>query len=1054
MIDCLFKSKHMLCGLFLSVFYLLSVRVSAQQRNNIKGQVKDEAGQPVSSASILAKNQKTNFTADAQTDSLGIFRFSNLPVGGSYSFTISSVGFESQTLSGYSIKEGADITLLVKLVSQVKELDQIVVTGYSSQKKKDLTGAVSVINVENAKSTPVAGIDQALLGRVAGVNVMNSNVPGGGVALRIRGLGTINSNDPLYIIDGIPVTGNINSFNPADFESIQILKDASAASIYGARAANGVVIITTKTGKPGRSQAVYDGYFGVQKVSNLPELLDAQQFGDAWFTALKNGGQTPPAGNPYGTGKQAVIPDYINPATNLRSANTNWFKEIFNPTLVQSHTVSLLNGDKKGRTAFNVGYYEQKGMINYTGFKRYSARFNSDYTFGKLKLGGVATVAYTQSQSPLENQALGSIINIIYFADPLLPVYDSFGKFAGPPSKMPIGGRNPLASIYGNKDNYAKKWKILGKVFAELEVINGLTARTNFAVDYTNFNSKDFNPSYSEGTQINSVSSLTMYNSSLLINTWTNTVNYKKSFNKHSLDALAGTEFILTTGQNLKGRRQSFPTNDVDGQQLNAGQQLFTNSGTGFQSVLWSQFGKLNYDYDDKYLASFTLRNDATSRLSPGHNAQVFPAFSLGWRLSKETFLQNDKINELKLRYGWGQTGNQEIADYSTFTTYALDLATTYYDINGANNSSLPGYSQQRIGNSLLKWETSTQSNIGLDFTGFNNKLNLSVEYFIKKTNALLVQPKIPSIFGVATPSYINGGTMENKGLEFEAGYKVNISKELSFSVEGNFSYIKNKLTSLSDELSFIPSPVSNILTRNLELQRSVVGLPIASFYGYKCLGIFKTKAEVDAHAAQPGKAIGRLMFEDTNKDGVVDDKDRQFLGSPLPTYNFGFNLKLDYKNFDFWAFFQGVGGNKIFDFTRVYSDFFTSPSLSNKNVRILNAWTVDNPNSTIPSLTTVTTNNDTRPSTYFIKDGDYIRLKTLQLGYTLSSKVLGNGIVGKLRFYVQAQNLFTITKYDGLDPEVGLQNYGSDNRNLDIGVDRGLYPVSRTFLIGINLKF
>ncbi|GGD45761.1 SusC/RagA family TonB-linked outer membrane protein [Emticicia aquatilis] len=1007
---------------------------------SVKGIVSDEKGEKLPGVSITVK---------------GTTRGTTTNIGGEYEISVAdNKAILVISYIGYQIQEivvGNRTMINIVLQIDTKALDEVVVTGYSTQRKKDLTGAVSIVNMDNAKSVPAAGIDQALQGRVAGVNVMNSNVPGGGVAIRIRGIGTINSNDPLYIIDGIPVTGNINSLNPSDIESIQVLKDASSASIYGARAANGVVIITTRTAKQDKAQVIYDGYVGVQQAAKLPQLLDAQQFGDLWFLALKNGGQTPPTGNPYGIGTSAVIPEYLV-ANDLKSGNTNWFKEIFSPALVQSHTLSLLNGDAKGRTALNVGYFDQKGMIDYTGFKRYSARFNADYSlWKKLKIGEFANITYTQSQSPSENTALGSTITSVYFADPLLPIRDEKGNFAGPPLRMPIGGRNPLAILNGNKDNNATKWKILGKVFAELELFKDLTLKTNYAIDYTNFNTKDFNPTYSEGTQVNAVNSLSVYNSSLLVNTWTNLLNYKKSIQKNNLEVLAGAEFILTSGQNQRAGRSGFPSNDVNGQQLNAGQLLFTNSGSGFKSSLWSQFGKINYDFDDTYLASFTLRNDATSKLAIGRNSQVFSAFSLGWRLSNLGFLKNkSKINDLKLRYGWGQTGNQEIIDYATYTTYALDLGTTYYDINGANNSSQPGYSQQRIGNPALVWETSTQSNIGLDLAAFDNKLTFSVEYFTKNTKDLLVQPKIPATFGVATPPFINGGSMQNKGIEIELGYRNKVTKDFSYSIDGNFSYIKNKLTDLAPELSFIPSPVSNNLTRNLELQRSVVGLPIASFYGYNSLGIFKTQAEVDAHAAQTGKAIGRLKFEDTNDDGVVDDKDRQFLGSPIPTFNYGFNLKLNYKNFDFWTFFQGVGGNKIFDFTRVYSDFFTSPSLSNKNIRVLEAWTPDRPDAAVPMLTTLSTNNDIRPSSYFIKNGDFLRLKTVQIGYELPSKSLS----GKVRFYVQAQNLFTFTKYDGLDPEVGLQNYSSDNRNLDMGVDRGLYPVARTFMVGASLKF
>lgn len=1026
----------------------------------IRGIVQNEKGEKLTGVAVTATNAKTKFSAGTNSDSSGIFEFVKLPAGSGYSFSFSSLGYEPLTMSGYTIKPDITLTLAMKLKEQSAGSSEVVVTGYTRQRKKDLTGAVSVVRAGDLQSAAVAGFDQALEGKVAGVNVLSSRQPGGGVAIRIRGFGTINNNDPLYILDGIPVTGNVSNINPDDIETLQVLKDASSASIYGARAANGVVIITTRTGKPGKNQLIYDGYIGTQRIMNLPTLTNSSQYGQLWFTALANASQGPPAGNPYGTGSQPVIPAFLNAANTTPSGNTDWFSEITAPAVIQSHTASFLNGNEKGQTAFNVGYYDQKGVLKYSsGFTRYSARFNSDYTyFKRLKVGEFASVVNTESQAVSENSAIGSAINSVYFADPILPVYDINGNYSGPPANMPIGGRNPLSSLHSGVFNYAKTWRVLGKVFADMAISNGLNITTSYAVDYTNYNSKSFNPTFSEGTQTNSTNTVSYYNSYTFNTTWTNTVTYKKTIGRHALDILGGTEFIHGVSKNIGAARSALPSNDINIQQINAGTLAPTNSGTGVENALFSLFGKVNYIYADRYLASFTLRKDASSRLPVTRNSQVFPAFSLGWRISDESFFSNIRktISELKLRGGWGQTGNQEIPDYSYFSTYAPNLSAdnSYYDIGGTNTGAVTGYTQNRIGNPLLRWETSSQTNIGLDLTAFNSRFSLSVDVFEKQTKDLLVQPPLPATFGAATPPFINGGSMSNRGIEIEAGYSGKAGPDFSFSVSGNFSYMKNKLTALSSDLSFIASPVSNKLTRNFELQRSVVGLPIASFYGYKMIGIFQDQDQVNNYVNQPGKAVGHFIYQDIDGNGVIDDKDRTFLGSPIPTVNYGWNLKVKYRKFDCWLFVQGVSGNQIFDFTRVYSDFFSSPSASNKNIRILNAWSSTNPtNAGPPILTTNSTSNDTRPSNYFIQDGSYLRLKTLQVGYTFAKNLFKNNNTASLRLYLQVQNLFTITGYKGMDPEIGLQDYGNSNRNLDMGVDRGLYPAFRTYILGVNLK-
>jgi TonB-linked SusC/RagA family outer membrane protein len=569
--------------LFLLTFFTFTSY--AQKETIVRGLITDEEGVPLAGTTIKATNNTTNFAAGTFTDSSGLFQFLNLPTGGPYTFLITSVGYESQTFSGYTLKAGVTISLSVKLKSISHTLNPVVVTGYTTQRKKDLTGAVSIVNVADAKATPVASIDQALQGKVAGVTVVSSNQPGGGVAVRIRGLGTINNNDPLYIIDGIPVTGNINNLNPNDIESIQVLKDASSASIYGARASNGVVIITTRTAKAGQTQILYDGYTGVQQPYNLPTLLNAKEYGQLWFKALANAGQSPPKGNPYGTGEVPEIPEYLDAAKTTPSGNTNWFKVIFHPAIVQSHTLNFLNGTDKGSTAFNVGYYEQNGILKYaSGFKRYSVRFNSDYNFfNRLKVGEFASVANTESQSVDDNEALGSAITSVFFADPILPVYDINHNFAGPPANMPIGGRSPLSALYSQRDNYNKQWRGLGKVFADLTIIKDLIASTDFAVDYTNNNSKNFTPTYAEGTQVNSVNSVSFSNYYSLNTIWTNTLDYKRKFKENNIEILAGTEYIHGFSETLGASSSVLPSNDLNIQQLNAGTSSVTNNGNGIR---------------------------------------------------------------------------------------------------------------------------------------------------------------------------------------------------------------------------------------------------------------------------------------------------------------------------------------------------------------------------------------------------------------------------------------------------------------------------------------
>ena len=1042
-----------LCAFLLVLLFGINFSVIAQQPSSVSGIVKSDTGDPLPGVSIDIQNDFSNEQKTTLSDVKGQFVISNINTQSSYTLTFSFIGFDSYILKNFRYKSSGD-KLSITLSEQNQSLDQVIVTGYSTQRKKDLTGSVAIINVSEAKAVPVAGIDQALQGKAAGVAVVGDGQPGGGVSVRVRGFSTIGNNDPLYIIDGVPTASGISMINAADIESMQILKDASSASIYGSRAANGVVIITTKKGIRGKTQLAYDGMVGVQNVSNLPDLVNAQQFGDAYFKALKNDGITPNHVL-YGNGSAAIVPEFLNATKTIRSGDTHWFKEIYNPAIVQSHNLMLTSGNETSRQAFSTGYFKQDGILKYTDFTRYSVRLNSDYSIlDRVKIGENIGISYAERTGANSNLAIGGVTGDAYKAHPMTNVYDIAGNFAGPVSGL-NDIRNALSALFHNKDNKGKTLRILGDVFAEVLLFKGMTAKTTFAVDFNTFNQKAYSAKYNEGPITSqSISNLNVQNIVSKTWTWANTLSYSRTIDKHQIDVLAGSEAIRFYSEFFTAYRDNFPVDILDGQYLDAGQGLPKNTGSGIKSTLFSLFARANYSYFDKYLFSATVRRDASSKLADGYNTQVFPAFSLGWRLSEEGFLKDSMplISNMKLRAGWGQTGNQEIAPYAAYSSFGLDLYNTTYDIKGSNNSLVPGIAQRRYGNDQLKWETTTQTNIGLDLGLVNERLTLTVDYFNKETKDLLVQPKQPAVFGQATAPYINGGTMNNKGIEIAADFLSERNKDFRFEIGGNVAFIKNKLTSLTGDISYISSPASNNLSRGLEFQRTSIGQPIASFYGHQVVGIFRTAEEVAAAPAQTGKGIGRLQYADLNGDGKVDANDRTFLGSPIPTITYGINLKADYKTLDVSIFFQGVAGNKIYNFMKYHNDFFFDQF--NKSTNILDAWTPENPSSQVPALSTKDSNNELRPSTYFIEKGSYLRLKNLQIGYTLPTELATKIHAARLRFFVQGQNLVTFTDYKGLDPEVGMQNYSSDNRNLDMGVDRGLYPNSRTYTFGIGVTF
>ncbi|WP_375587467.1 SusC/RagA family TonB-linked outer membrane protein [Flagellimonas aurea] len=1010
-----------------------------QEQRSISGKVIDEAGAPIPGANVFVDGTDYGTVSDFD---------------GNFSLDIpSNFKLLSVTYIGYQ-RQDVDIEQLnnvtITLLESASQLDEIVVVGYGTEARRNITGAIASVAPEEIVTQPKANVVEMLDGRLPGVQVMSDNSPGGGTSIRVRGFSTINSNDPLVIIDGIPASNGLNGINPSDIETIQVLKDAASASIYGSRAANGVVIITTKSGSDTGGEYVvsFDGYAGLQSTYNLPRMLNAQQYGDLLWEATINDGGTP-SHDIYGDDPtQAVIPQWLDADQTIPSDDVDWVDEIMQTAQIQSYNVSLAKGDSKSQQMFSLGYFNQEGLIKYTGFERYSARFNSSYNIGDfLTIGENFTANYKEQVSVGTNAALGSVILTAMQFPSIVPVKDINGAYAGNPIN---DSNNPMGQLSRNKDNKQKRVQALGNVFANLYV-GDFTFKTSFGLDYQNYNIRSFSPTYDEILSTNNTNSLSTSNSFNYQFSFTNTLNYKKQFGKHHLDAIVGQESIEYNYEGFSASVSEFLYEDLNFRYLSFGTENMLNSGSANGWSLNSYFGRVNYNFDEKYLFTATVRRDGSSRFSEDNRWGTFPAFSLGWRLNREDFFNPDgAISSLMLRGSWGQTGNQEISNYATVDSYRNNNANSNYAIDGAQEAVYIGLTQSRIPNADLKWETTTQTSFGVDMGLWDDRLNITADYYIKNTDDILVYNTVPLTYGGTNDGqWVNDGKMKNTGFELDINYNDMVG-DFGYSIGLNLTGSKNELTELttSDYLG-IPSSSLHSVNFDQEISRSAVGQPIASFYGYVADGLFQSQAEVDSYGMQPNAQPGDIRFKDVDRDGDVDADDRTFIGSPHPDVMLGLNLQFNYKAFDLGILFNGSFGNDTYNFTKYKNHFFNQAAYNKENV-LLNAWSESNTSSNIPRLSLDDPNNNIRPSTYYVENGSYVRLTNLQLGYSIDPELLGGM---NLRIYVQASNLFTITDYSGMNPQVGLQNYGGSNRNLDIGIDRGLYPPSRTFVIGCNLK-
>ncbi len=1082
--------------LALAVVLALCVQAAMAQDRRVTGRVTSGTdAQPIPGATVQVKGTTTGTAADAN----GNYAIS-VP-GNSSELVISAVGFLSQ-----QVAVGSQTVVNVSLKEDANQLSEVVVTGYSTQQKKDLTGAVAVVNPKELLSVPAANFGQQLQGRVAGVQVNQDNSPGGGTSIRIRGYGTLGNNDPLYVIDGVPTQENLNNLNQNDIESIQILKDATSASIYGSRASNGVVIITTKKGKSGDAHVSFDAYYGTQTPRVFFPVLNTQEYGDYLWQSKKNAGVVnAKTGNPeqgqYGNGPQPVIPDYIVPdgakagdprvdpknysidrfndpnfgktvfqITPANKQGTDWQREIIKAAPIQSYNVGVTGGSASGSYALSVGYFDQKSMVIDNSFKRYSIRANTQFTVKKrFRIGENLQVLLAERKGAYRNEDTeGNAIFMALRMQPIVPVYDIVGNFAGTLGSNLGNAKSPVAALYRGKDNGYRDFRVFGNAYAEVDLFKDFTARTSFGLDatvargtYAGFPE----PETSEPGRTYSLSQDYQYRYSW---TWTNTLNYKHTFNDvHNLSAYVGVEAIKAFGEGINAFRNNYYSGDPTLRYLNTGDpQAQSNGGSAFiDYTLFSYFGQASYSYRDKYIFQATMRRDASSRFLQASRYATFPAVSAGWRISEEPFLKDNVtfISDLKLRAGWGQTGNQNIGDYNAYTTYTADLYAAGYSLNGNPNGYNSGFAIQRFGNPNAKWETNTSTNFGVDARFLGGALEVNLDVWNRKTTNLLYTRARPYTGGQGDLPAENVASLQNRGIDLQLSYRgAALDNNVRYTVSGNFSTYRNKVLTLDPESP--DQPLLGFGTRVPAVTRSVVGQPISLFYGYIIDGIFQSAEEAAAAPKFPGyndatvfingqavKGIGKFKYRDVNGDNKIDASDQTFIGNPHPKFTYGLNLNVGYKAFDLTLFGQGVYGNDIFNYTRYWTDFNTFQG--NRSTRVLyDSWTPTRPNASLPILD----ENDAQssvPSSYFVEKGSYFRLKNVQLTYTLPTRLATRIGLGSARIYVQTTNLLTVTKYSGLDPEVNTRYYGSGS-DAQIGMDEGRYPAPRNFIVGLNLGF
>lgn len=1019
------------------------VQIGIAQRS-VSGTVMDaDSNEPLIGANILVKGTANGTITDVD----GTF---SLEVPEGYNtLSISYIGFVEQEID---ITNQSSIEVLLTGGSN---LDEVVVIGYTSQKKKDITGAITSVDIEEIETLPAGNVAKNLQGRLPGVQITTTGNPNSSAGVIIRGQ-NVNGNDPLYVIDGVPTLSGLQELNGNDIESIQVLRDAASASIYGARARNGVIIITTKKGQEGagpqfhiRANTTVEDF-----AYNVSPLNTEQRAQSIWQGAV-NDGTNPNAASPLYSFdwngdfnnpqlNQIFLPEFIDGAETMRPANTDWFNEITQNSVIQDYHFDVSNNHDKGYYYFSAGLYDAQGVVKESNFERLSMRMNSMYELSdNVRIGQNFTA--TNQTANLVNDIAQGAINLSIEQQTIVPIFTEEGGWGGPTGGI-TDRDNPVRLIEMNKDNESNYNKLLGNAFIEYDPIENLTLRSSIGGEFNFYNFRNFTKAFTAGS-LNFEDQLTETNFRNGSYTWTNTANYTVSISdKQNLNLLAGSEAIRFSSSISEGIGSGFASQDRDFARLSNATEGVRVTGSGEAWTLFSLFAKASYDFDNKYLFSATIRRDGSSRFGENNQYGIFPAFTAGWRLSEEKFMKEGIFDDLKVRASWGQNGFDQVPVLARFETFSPLYATqslfggafqdngTAYDITGADAGTLPsGFTKTQTGNPDIKWETTTMWNVGFDFSVLNYKLYGAFDYFVADTDDILSLTAPLATQGEGAQRWINDASTRSKGWEVTLGYinELNLSGEnLTINLNANLSSIDNEVLSGSDESL-------NFINRNHGFE-SIIGQPWNQPFGYEADGLFQSQAEVDAHATQPGAGLGRIRFRDLNSDGVINADDQTFIGNPNPDLLYGLNAQLGYKGFDIAAFFQGVVGGQIRNGWKSFTDFTSFNVGSNYGSRVLDAWTPTNTESTIPALSLIDRNNEGRQSTYFFEPADYLKLRNITLGYDLSRSVFPQ--MQHFRVFIQGQNLFTVKSGDTVtqDPEA----------------PAAIFPIPKRLTVGLDITF
>jgi len=1004
----MYNSIRLICLIFaFTGMHLLAVSQTDQNRKEISGTVVSETGELLPGVSIVEKGTLNGTTTNAE----GQFELIlDNPEGAILVFSF--VGF--QTIEK---KPTSQSVMNIVLPAGSISLDEFVVVGYGSQLKKDLTGSVGTVDVESLETIPAPNVGDAIQGRVAGVQVLTSGSPGTNPAIRIRGVGTIGNNDPLIVVDGMPLNGGLNQVNMNDIESMQVLKDASATAIYGSRGANGVVIITTKKGKAGKSSINFDYFTGITTPTNMVKVLNASQFARLNNEMLTNGGLVP-------------NPDFADPAS--LGSGTDWMDAFFTSGKQSSYTLSYAAGNEKSTVYTSLNYFKQEGTIISTAYERFNLQLNADTKVNDFVSFGTNLKLNHDVKSSGDVNIQSAMLSL-----PTQPIYRENGIYSGPIGQPIYSGDvvNPIGKA-NTVENTTKGYNIQGTLFAEVKFLKDFKFKTLFGGEGNFWKPRTWSPAYAWDAHSQEQSYLYESANQSITLLWDNTLTYEKNFsNGINLSAVGGTSAQENRYEYMSGSIQNFPSDNT--QTFNNGVDQVTLNGTNSEWALFSYFARANVNYAAKYYFTATVRRDGSSRFGEGNKYGTFPSVSAAWRISNEEFFTSTFFNDLKFRAGWGLTGNQNIGNYSFASTYNTYL----YNFNGNFvSAAVPTV----LPNPNVQWESQEQINLGVDAVFFNERINVSVDGYVKNTNDMLVPQSVPVTSGysdVYVP-YVNAGKIRNKGIEAVISTKNILREDFAWTSDLVMSVNNNEVIDINSDVPLTTGSIG----LNYNLSRIQNGYPVNVFYGYVQDGIFQTQEEIDNAAVQvPGDSPsnstspGDIRYRDLNHDGIINDADRAFIGNPNPGFIYAFNNTFTYKAFTLNIFLQGVYGNEIFNANRLYTEGMAVTT--NMAESTLERWTGPGTSNEMPRAVYGDPNNNSRASTRYIEDGSYLRVKSATLSWDFPEKLIGGKFFQNARLYVSGQNLFTFTKYTGFDPEVSTS-----------GIDNNLYPVTRTFSIGLNI--